>query len=156
MAETHAQKLSKAERYAKVLDLRGRGLTYQQIADQKIPGVGSRQQACRIVKKELAKLPTHNAEQLRAIENERYDVVQRRMFTIMGNKATSDGDAIRAAGTLVRLFGQRATLNGLNLQPSGDLSSGVQTVLVDMSVVAKTLSEPDYEVGEDPEDPADG
>lgn len=152
MAQSHDQKMAKADREAKVLELRGRGLTYQQIADQGIPGVGDRHQACRIVKRALKALPALKAEQLRTLENQKMDTVERRMFTILGSKAESSGDAIRAAQTLVRLFGQRATLNGLNLQPSGDLTSGVQTVLVDMSVVAKTLSEPDYAVGEEPTD----
>lgn len=143
------QKAAQAERDAKVVELKTRGLTFRQIGAAGLDGVGDASQAYRCFKRALKHLPQVNAERYRQLENEKMDVLERRLQTIMTGDTAATKDQLRAAQTLLSVMRHRAALNGLALQPSGDLSTGVQTVLVDLGVVTKSLSEPEVEVGGD-------
>lgn len=140
------QKVAQAERDAKVVELKTRGFTFRQIAAVGIEGVGDAPQAYRCFKRALKHLPQVNAERYRQLENEKMDTLERRLQSIMTNDEKGTKDQLRAAQTLIQVMRHRAALNGLSLQPSGDLSTGVQTVLVDLAVVKKSLSEPEVEV----------
>lgn len=149
MAQSADQQLSRAERDARVIEAKTRGFTFRQIGNMGIDGVGDGSQAYRCFKRGMKSIPAVPAQKYRQLENEKMDSVERRLQAIMTKDGADTKDQLRAAQTLLQVMRHRAQLNGLNLQPSGDLTTGVQTVLVDMSVVSKSLSEPDFEVGEE-------
>lgn len=149
MAQSADQKLTQAQRDATVIEYKVRGFTFRQIGNMGIDGVGDGSQAYRCFKRGMKSIPAVPAEKYRKLENEKMDAVERRLQNIMTKDGADTKDQLRAAQTLLNIMRHRAQLNGLSLQPNGDAMTGVQTVLVDMSVVAKSLSEPDFEVGEE-------
>lgn len=142
MPQSPRQRISVAERDRRVIELRARSLTYEQIAKAGIDGVGSRQQAFNCFKRGMKNIPKIAAETYRALENEKLDVAERRIMAIMANGDTEVKDTIRAAQTFVAIAKRRADLNGLDLVPTHTDGLGISTVYVDTSVLLKSRSEP--------------
>lgn len=110
------QKVEIAERRKRVLDLRLAGVTYRAIA--KAEGV-SHATIVSDVQAALADIPRHSADELRQVETERLDQLQRAVW----------GDALKghlgAVDKALRIVDRRARLLGLDapqqVQISGDV-----------------------------------
>lgn len=155
MGQSAKQKKETAERDARVVELHARGVTFEQIAALNIPGVGDKQQAHRCWKRGIASLPRIVAEEYRQVENVKLDTVERRLNRIL-NPESDPKDVIRAAQVLINLYKRRADLNGLDIRPTdAPGGSGIQTVLVDASVLLKSRRAPGDAAMEE-EDDANG
>ena len=142
MPQSPRQRKNVAERDRRVIELRSRGLSFEQIAKAGIDGVSSRQQAWKCFERGIENIPKVAAEQYRALENEKLDVAERRIMAIMANQDTETKDTIRAAQTFVAIAKRRADLNGLDLVPTHTDGLGISTVYVDTSVLLKSRSQP--------------
>lgn len=140
MGQSAAQKKARAERMAKVVELHARGVTFEQIASQGIPGIGSKQQAHKLWSEALEDMPKVMVEQYRQLENQRLDNLERKLQSVIMATSTETKDVIRGAQTLITLYKRRADLNGLDIRPTdGGAMAGAQIVFADMSVLNKTL-----------------
>lgn len=145
MAQSAKQQKEKAEREARVIELHARGVTFEQIAAQGIPGIGSKQQAHKLWKSGIEKAPKIAATEARFAENQKLDNLERKLNSIVINRDTETKDVIRTAQVLVGVYKRRADLNGLDIRPTDAPGGGVQTVLVDASVLLKTRRAPGEE-----------
>ena len=108
--------------------MRSRSLTYQQIGDAM--GV-TRQAAYQAVLRAIADIPKEGAEEALALELEKLDAAERRLFSIIGKEhyrvgnngkvvmyedkpVVDDGPVVSAIGALMRVGERRAKLLGLN------------------------------------------
>ena len=139
-----AIQLETAERERRVIELRARGLTFYQIAQAGIDGVSSANSAQRTFKRGINKIPALAAETYRQLENEKLDVTERKLMSILATKDTETKDTIRAAQVLIGVFARRAAPNGLDLRPANvdALNGGISTVYVDTSVIMKSRTQP--------------
>lgn len=140
MGQSKEQKQARAERIALVAELHARGLTFEQIAARKIPGVSSKQQAHLLWKEARDAAPVKSVEEWRWLQNTQIDAVERRLNTVIMDREADPKDVIRGAMALISAYKRRADLNGLDLRVSEDgPASGVQTVFVDMGLLTKTI-----------------
>lgn len=146
MARSAAQQKQQSETEVKVVEMHARGMTFPQIAAAGIPGVGSKQQAHKVWKRALAKLPKIAVEEYRLAENVKLDNIERRLNTILLDQGTDTKDVIRTAQAMINAMKRRADLNGLDVTPTDAPNGGINTVLVDLGVLTKTRSEADVEV----------
>lgn len=146
MPRSAAQQKQQAETEARVVEMHARGMTFPQIAAAGIPGCSSKQQAHKVWKRALAKLPKVKVEEYRQAENVKLDNIERRLNTILLDQSADVKDVIRSAQTMINAMKRRADLNGLDVQPSDAPNGGINTVLVDLGVLTKTRSEADVEV----------
>ena len=102
------------------LQLRTKGHTLEEVAQ--LAGYGSRASAHKAIRKALAELPTENATELRAIENNRLNALALAYL----DKA-SHGN-IGAAHVILRVVEISSQLNGLQIAPEAIASS--YTILV--------------------------
>lgn len=133
------QKKEMAERDARVIELRARGLSFEQIARANIDGVGDKQQAHRCFKRGIRNITAIRADDWRKLENEKLDVLERKLHGILGAQTTTTNAQIKTAATLLQLHRQRAILNGLNVETGNNTAGGVQTVFVDTNVLTKSI-----------------
>lgn len=143
VGQSPAQKKARADRMARVVELHARGVTFPQIADMKIPGIGSKQQAHKLWTEALEEMPRIKVEEYRMLENMRLDNLERKLQTVVMGTGADPKDVVRGAQTLINLYKRRADLNGLDLRPTdGGPVAGAQIVFADMSVLNKTLRAP--------------
>jgi DNA-binding transcriptional MerR regulator len=114
----HTRLLDQVERRRRIITLRKRGMTYEQIADVLAEGRDGGEpikvtwnHVAHLVKRYLNNVDregTESIEELRVLENERLD----ELLATWGPRAR-DGDA-RAANVVLRLMERRAKMNGLD------------------------------------------
>jgi hypothetical protein len=88
------------------------GFTYQQIADEL--GYSDKSSARDAVLRALDRTERHDVATLRALEDERLDLVTRTMMTIMLDPNAQPKARISAASQIVRTSARRARMNGLD------------------------------------------
>lgn len=113
---------------AKLLADRALGFTYAQLAQRHgyADASGARQALLRALKRHEA----DNAQHLRAIENERYELDQAALRAIIGSGAPA-AHRIRAVDARTRAAARHARLNGLDAPVQVAISAGVQADLAD-------------------------
>lgn len=142
MGQASKAQKRRAENIARVVEYHARGMTFQQIANLNIEGIGDKQQAHRLWKAGLEALPKIAAEEYRQVENVKLDNIERKLNGIITGAENDTKDVIRAAQTLINAMKRRADLNGLDLAATDAPGGGVQTVFVDTSVLLKTRRAP--------------
>ncbi len=65
----------------------------------------------------LARVPTTNANHLRALESHRFDVIVRDFIAVVMTKDAPFYDKAKAASVLLKVSAQRCQMLGLNMQP---------------------------------------
>lgn len=140
MPESTRQKIEKAERDRRVIELKSRGWTFDMIAKKgKIKGVSHAQQAKVCFDRGLLNATQVAADQYRYLENEKYDMVERTLVTILTGTRSEDKDRNAAAGNLIRLFERRAKLNGIDAQVETDVGTAIKTVFIPSGILDKTI-----------------
>jgi hypothetical protein len=139
------QKIEMAERDRRVIELKSRGWTFDMIAKNgKIKGVSHAQQAKVCFDRGLANAVAVAANQYRFLENEKYDMVERTLVTILTGTRSEDRDRNQAAGNLIRLFERRARLNGIDAQVETDIGTAIKTVIIPGGILDKTIRADDH------------
>lgn len=109
--QTPALTPDQAERYARVLDLRRAGLTFDQIAAE--VGYAGRQGAKEAYDAAIRRMGRETADDLRVLENERLDDLWRRAYGRLTQ--TTDTDAfVKLQNAMIRISSRRAGLMGLD------------------------------------------
>jgi hypothetical protein len=137
---TDRRRTAAAERRAKALRLRSAGATLDDIMAA-VPGYKTRAAVSQDISRALATMGTESADEMRALSNERLDMLWRTAMQIMGRAhylvsngrlMTHDGQpmrdddpALRAIGVLLGIEQRRARLNGL------DAPAKVETITID-------------------------
>lgn len=134
------QKLEMAERDRRCIELKSRGWTFDMIAKNgKIKGVSHAQQAKVCFDRGLKNITQVAADQYRYLENEKYDLVERTMVTILTATRSEDRDRTAAAGRLIQLFERRAKLNGIDAQVEAEIGTAIKTVIIPGGILDKTI-----------------
>ena len=127
--QTDRRRTATAERRARALKLRSAGATLDDIMAA-VPGYKTRAAVSQDISRALAVLRTEPAEEMRALANERLDLLWRTAMRILGRThyvvsngrlMTNDGQpmrdddpTLRAIGVLLQIEQRRARLNGLD------------------------------------------
>ena len=109
MRVASARHVAAAERERKAVELRRAGLTWAEVAAG--AGYASKQGACTAVRRHLAAVVSDtrdNVEELRALELDRLDVLQRGIW------AQARAGRVKAVDRALAIMAQRAKLLGLN------------------------------------------
>lgn len=134
------QKIAMAERDARVIELKARGMTFEQIAKRGgIEGVSHASQAKRCFDRGLSNRVAVQADQYRALENEKLDLAERTVVAILSDPAAERRERLKAADSLVNIMSRRAKLNGIDAQPAPENGPQIKTVLVSSDVLTKTI-----------------
>lgn len=133
-----AQRLEIARRDRQVIELKSRGLTFDQIAKSGLKGVSHAQQAKRCFDRGLRNITQVAADQYRALENEKLDLLELELTRILTSKSEETKERTKAAQTLVSVYKRRADLNGIDAQPN-DTATGIKVVLASSDVMNKTI-----------------
>lgn len=114
-------------RAATLMRDRALGFTYEEMAQRNgyADGSGARQALIRALTERAAE----NAAQLRAIENDRYELDQRALRLIIGDQTKPDGTRIRAIDARTRASARHARMNGIDAPVQVQISSGVRQEL---------------------------
>lgn len=127
---TDRRRAAATDRRARALKLRAAGATLDDIMAA-VPGYKSRAAVSQDISRALATLRTEPADEMRALGNERLDLLWRTAMQILGRThylvsngrlmTTTDGQpmrdddpALRAIGVLLNVEQRRARLNGLD------------------------------------------
>jgi hypothetical protein len=137
---TDRRRTAAAERRVKALKLRAAGATLDDIMAA-VPGYKTRAAVSQDISRALATMATESADEMRALSNERLDLLWRTALQILGRThyvvsngrlVTHDGQpmrdddpALRAIGVLLNIEQRRARLNGL------DAPKQVEVITVD-------------------------
>ena len=127
--KTGHRRVAVAERRARVLKLRAAGATLDDIMAA-VPGYKARAAVSQDISRALAALRHESVDELRALSNERLDMLWRtamqilgrthyvvsngRLMTHDGQPMRDDDPALRAIGVLLQIEQRRARLNGLD------------------------------------------
>lgn len=129
-----------AERDRRVIELKTRGLTFAQIAKSGISGVSHAQQAKVCFDRGMKNITQVAAEQYRALENEKLDLVERNLIRILTEGGYETRDKLKAASTMVAVLKRRADLNGIDAQPT-DGGTNITTVFASSEVLGRTITQ---------------
>lgn len=142
----HDQSLRLARAAALMRD-RALGFTYEELAQRHgyADGSGARQALLRALEARVSE----NAAHLRAIENDRYELDQRRLRLIIGDPDAKPRDVIAAISVRTNAAARHARLNGLDAPVQVAISAGVASDLSDALVEIETLVLGEAEVIED-------
>lgn len=116
-------------RGAMLLRDRALGFTYDELAQRHGYSEGSN--ARQALLRALDRHEALNAAQLRMVENERYELDQRRLRAIIGSDTTTDRVRIQAIDARTRSAARHARMNGLDAPVQVALSAGVEADLAD-------------------------
>lgn len=139
MPLSHQQRIEMAERDRRVIELKSRGLTFEQIAKSGIEHVSHPAQAKRCFDRGLANRTKIAADQYRMLENEKLDLAERTVITIMTDSNAERRERLKAADSLVNIAARRAKLNGIDAPAEVDPGNAIKTVLVSADVLTKTI-----------------
>jgi hypothetical protein len=134
------KKLEIAERDRRVIELKTRGLTFAQIAASGVPGVSHAQQAKVCFDRGMKQIVQVAAEDYRALENEKLDLLERQLTKIITDTGYEVSHKLKAAATMVTVLKRRADLNGLDAQPT-DGGTTITTVFASSDVLGKTITQ---------------
>lgn len=115
-------------------------MTFAQIAASGIDGVSHAQQAKVCFDRGMKNITQVAAEQYRALENEKLDLVERQLTKVLTDSGFEVRDKLKAAATLVTVFKRRADLNGIDAQPT-DGGTNITTVFASAEVLGRTLTQ---------------
>jgi hypothetical protein len=122
-----------AERYARVLDLRRAGFTFDTIARE--VGYAGRQGAKEAYDAAIKRMGREATDDLRVLENERLDDLWRRAYARM-NSAESNDDFAKLQQTMIRISQRRSGLMGLDaprqVEVTGEGGGALRTDVGDM------------------------
>lgn len=122
-----------AERYARVLDLRRAGFTFDTIARE--VGYAGRQGAKEAYDAAIKRMGREATDDLRVLENERLDDLWRRAYARM-NSAESNDDFTKLQQTMIRISQRRSGLMGLDaprqVEVTGEGGGALRTDVGDM------------------------
>jgi len=133
------QKLAVAQRDRRVIELKTRGMTFEQIAAAGIDGVSHAQQAKVCFDRGMRNIVQVAANQYRALENEKLDLLERNLTKVLVDPGYDTKDRLKAASTMVTVLKRRADLNGLDAQPTDENGAAIRTVLLSTDVLSKTI-----------------
>ena len=134
----------------RLLTLRAQGLSYEAIALE--TGYSDASGARNALLRALDRHEVERADDLRAVENARYDASERALRMILARagkpNGPKDADVIRAVDSLTRLSARRARLNGLDRPVQVEVSTGAAARVADAlaqvtNVVQGMVVEPD-------------
>lgn len=140
MPLSHRQRIEMAERDRRVIELKSRGMTFEMIAKNGgIDGVSHAAQAKRCFDRGLANRTKIAADQYRMLENEKLDLAERTVVSIMSDTTAERRERLKAADSLVNILSRRAKLNGIDAPVEVDPGNSIKTVLVSADVLTKTI-----------------
>ena len=126
--QTPALKEETAEKYARVLDLRRAGLTFEMIATE--VGYAGRQGAKEAYDAAIRRMGQESAADLQVLENERLDDLWRRAYGKFSSVETMD-EFVKLEQLMLRISQRRAGLLGLDaprqVEVSGRGGGAIQT-----------------------------
>lgn len=137
---TRVNRAQQALKDRAVLEMRAKGFTLQQIADEHFSG--HRSNAHRSISRILDEYPAEAVQQLRTVENYRLDQLQSGHWL-----AAVTGD-VDAGKFVLAVMARRAALNGLDARP--DQTTGNVTVVVDSALQTGVMREPEIIVDPTP------
>ena len=140
MPMTAKQKVAVAERDRRVIELKTRGMTFAQIASAGIDGVSHAQQAKVCFDRGMRNITQVAAEDYRALENEKLDLLERQLIKIITDNGYEVSHKLKAAATMVGVLKRRADLNGIDAQPT-DGGTTITTVFASSDVLGKTITQ---------------
>lgn len=132
------QKLGRAERRRRALNLRKTGFSYRQIAEQLDVTVKT---AYNDVQHELKAITKEPAEQVLEIELNRLDDLLRVTSAVAFDASRKAGDRLGAIDRALRIMDRRAKYLGIDEPKAVNESEEVQKALLDLKEVAKQFAE---------------
>ncbi len=115
-----------AQRAALALQLRGKRLTYERIAQ--MVGFANASAARKAIQRELDRIVVHNVEQLRAEEAATLDAMQSQVYDLMIDRANKG--RLFAVDRMLAIMDHRAKLFGLYQSPSEPGASASAQVII--------------------------
>lgn len=105
--------INAAEKAALALSLRKQGYSLDEIAKQ--CGYADRSGAFRAIRRELSRIPTHNAVELRKVEEMRLDAVLKSVYP------KAQGGDLWAVDRFVALSKRRSEVTGMDARPDEEV-----------------------------------